>query len=329
MNPANPNRPYKPSQLSLGFPAKEPTLDALLVTEANESALAVLGAPQSWPFPVICLLGPPRCGLSVLARAWCQEFEGSYHVAKEFSRLKSRGLAALASGFVAVDDADRVKKSENLLTLINSATAEGGHVLLTSKHHPSQWQTQSADLKSRLMALPVIEIGEPDEKMLKARLESALTYLRLSHVPLFKGKGASEVRPVVIARMANLAFFNGSKVQGRERMDSEKSYIRRVLRERTELEEGAKDVVALPHPRFEALHDYYKAEMLDFGSSEQGPNLASNMLEIVFKNLCFSSSSLEPLTKKVPGSVKVTQLKAMVKQLFKVTSDLYNSLDLN
>ncbi|WP_290954855.1 DnaA/Hda family protein [Hyphomonas sp.] len=173
MNPAHPNRPYKPSQLSLGFPAKEPTLDALLVTEANESALAVLGAPQSWPFPVICLLGPPRCGLSVLARAWCQEFEGSYHVAKEFSRLKSRGLAALASGFVAVDDADRVKKSENLLTLINTATAEGGHVLLTSKHHPSQWQTQSADLKSRLMALPVIEIGEPDEKMLKARLESA------------------------------------------------------------------------------------------------------------------------------------------------------------
>ena len=150
----------------------------------------------------------------------------------------------------------------------------------------------------------------------------ALTYLRLSHVPLFKGKGASEVRPVVIARMANLAFFNGSKVQGRERMDSEKSYIRRVLRERTELEEGAKDVVALPHPRFEALHDYYKAEMLDFGRSEQGPNLASNMLEIVFKNLCFSSSSLEPLTKKVPGSVKVAQLKAMVKQLFKVPPPL-------
>ncbi len=170
---ANKHRSQKPSQLSLGFPAKEPTLDALLVTEANESALAVLGAPQTWPFPVICLSGPPRCGLSVLARAWCQEFDGSYHAARDFSRLKSRGLAGLASGFVAVDDADQVKKAENLLTLINSATAEGGHVLLTSQRHPSQWVTQSADLKSRLMALPVVEIGDPDEKMLVARLESA------------------------------------------------------------------------------------------------------------------------------------------------------------
>ena len=60
--------PGKPSQLSLGFPATEPKLTALLVTEANESAVAVLQAPQSWPFHTICLLGPPRSGLSALAR---------------------------------------------------------------------------------------------------------------------------------------------------------------------------------------------------------------------------------------------------------------------
>lgn len=36
------------------------------------------------------------------------------------------------------------------------------------------------------------------------------TILRLSQIPLFTGKGASEVRPMVIGRMKNLFFFNGS-----------------------------------------------------------------------------------------------------------------------
>ena len=172
MSADNTKGPSRPSQLSLGFPAKEPTLDALLVTEANESAMAVLRTPQAWPFPVICLLGPPRSGLSVLAKAWCREFDGSFYAAKEFSRWKTPGLSALATTAAVVDDADLVKKSENLLTLIDSAAAGGGRVLLTSKRHPSQWQTSSADLKSRFMALPVVEIREPDEEMLKARLES-------------------------------------------------------------------------------------------------------------------------------------------------------------
>lgn len=165
--------PGKPSQLSLGFPATEPKLTALLVTEANESAVAVLRAPQAWPFHTICLLGPPRSGLSALARAWGREFDGQYYAARDFSRLKTPGLSALAEGYSIVDDADQVKKSENLLTLIDSAAAGGGRVLLTSKRHPSQWPTGSADLKSRLMALPVVEIHEPDEDMLKARLEAA------------------------------------------------------------------------------------------------------------------------------------------------------------
>jgi tubulin-specific chaperone E len=54
-------------------------------------------------------------------------------------------------------------------------------------------------------------------------------FLRLSQVPLFAGKGASEVRPLVIGRIPSLVFFNGSGISPRERTDAEKSYLRSIL----------------------------------------------------------------------------------------------------
>jgi hypothetical protein len=54
-------------------------------------------------------------------------------------------------------------------------------------------------------------------------------FLRLSQIPLFAGKGASEVRPLVIGRMPSLVFFNGSGISPRERTDAEKSYLRSIM----------------------------------------------------------------------------------------------------
>jgi hypothetical protein len=54
-------------------------------------------------------------------------------------------------------------------------------------------------------------------------------FMRLSQVPLFVGKGASEVRPLIIGRMPSLVFFNGSAISPRERTDAEKSYLRSII----------------------------------------------------------------------------------------------------
>ena len=109
----------------------------------------------------------------MMARAWCREFDGKYFTAKAFSRLRQKELSALADAFVAVNDADEVRKTDSLLTLINTVAAGSGRALLMSRRSPGQWHTRSADLRSRLNSLPVVEIGEPDEPMLKARLEAA------------------------------------------------------------------------------------------------------------------------------------------------------------
>ena len=57
----------------------------------------------------------------------------------------------------------------------------------------------------------------------------SLRALRLSQVPLFVGKGSSEVRPEAIARIPQLQFFNGSEVRQRERAEAEKSYLRDII----------------------------------------------------------------------------------------------------
>ena len=167
-----------------------------------------------------------------------------------------------------------------------------------------------------------------------------LRCLRLSHVPLFAGKGASEVRPIVIARIAQLDFFNGSAVNTRERVESEKSYLRRIFRERSSENTTATEVVKLNeelngnnnnnnnnnnrasevnHPRFDELYAMYREQMLDFGKAQENGTIASDLVSITFKNLTLSSSDgMELNTKKLPLSTSVSRLKMIVKGMYKV-----------
>ena len=167
-----------------GFPAPEADWDDLLNGPHNSAALRIAANPEGWATPVLCITGPASCGLSFLAAAWAQRFGGEAVTAPALARAGRRGLDALAGRYVALDDADAAagKHDEVLLSLINLIATGGGRLLLTSHRAPSQWRTGSADLKSRLNALPVGEIGGPDEEVIRARLEiaAARRFLRLS-----------------------------------------------------------------------------------------------------------------------------------------------------
>lgn len=167
-----------------GFPAPDAQWNDLLQGVSNAAALRIAGNPEGWATPVLCITGPAKCGLSFLAAAWAARFGGEVLTAAELAKAGRRGLDALAGRHVAVDDADLAagKHEEALLSLINLVAAGGGRLLLTSHRAPSQWRTASADLKSRLNALPVGEIGQPDDAAVRARLEiaAARRYLRLA-----------------------------------------------------------------------------------------------------------------------------------------------------
>lgn len=171
-------------QPMFGFPAPAAAWDDLLSGAHSAAALRIAGKPEGWATPVLCITGPDKCGLSFLAEAWANRFGGVVLTAAELARAGRRGLDELAGHHVAFDDADIAagRHEEALLSLINLVAAGGGRLLLTAHRPPSQWRTGSADLKSRLNALPVGEIGQPDDAVIRARLEiaAARRFLRLA-----------------------------------------------------------------------------------------------------------------------------------------------------
>ena len=77
---------------------------------------------------------------------------------------------ALADAPVLYEDADRAPdgREEALFHLINMAARTGGGLLITARTAPSAWPVALADLRSRLNALMVAEIEEPDDAVLTA-----------------------------------------------------------------------------------------------------------------------------------------------------------------
>jgi chromosomal replication initiation ATPase DnaA len=71
---------------------------------------------------------------------------------------------------MVLDGADVVFHGEGFFHLINKAARPGAALLLTGRSPPRTWPVQVQDLRSRLNALPVIAIGEPDDVILRGVL---------------------------------------------------------------------------------------------------------------------------------------------------------------
>lgn len=162
-----------PDQLSFGFPPPGLGFDDLVVSPVNEPALQIVQRPENWPTPVLCLVGPPRAGLSVIAHAWARRFRGDVFDARAFAAARANDVDERGATFTAIDGVDRIPAGDRLLSLINLVSAGAGRLLLTANRPPPHWQAPSPDLRSRLNSMPVAEIYAPDEAMMRGRLKAA------------------------------------------------------------------------------------------------------------------------------------------------------------
>ncbi len=113
----------------------------------------------------MALIGPAGSGKSHLAAAWAVRAKATVVSAD----IGVEDLAAL-EGPVLWEDADRTAHGETLFHLINIAARPGGALLATARTPPSQWGTDVPDLRSRLNALPVALLQEPDDAILTGAL---------------------------------------------------------------------------------------------------------------------------------------------------------------
>jgi len=140
-----------------------------LIGRTNEQALAYLERYPRWLAPAVMLIGPEGSGKSHLAALFSQENAARLVRADHVTRTEVPSLA-LAPALV-VEDADRFPCEEAALFHLLNMARESGHCLvLTARKHPDFWGLHTPDLLSRLRALPLLTLEEPDEGLLSALL---------------------------------------------------------------------------------------------------------------------------------------------------------------
>ena len=151
-------------QLPLEFDHEEQTSrDDLMVSAPLDAAVAMIDSWPDWPSPWVILAGPVGSGKSHLANIW-RETAGAVDIMPEKG---SNAAEAAAHGPVVFEDADRRPFDETeLFHVMNAVREHKTSLLMTSRTWPSSWPVQLADLRSRLKAATVVEIGEPDQELL-------------------------------------------------------------------------------------------------------------------------------------------------------------------
>jgi chromosomal replication initiation ATPase DnaA len=155
------------AQLTLDLPHRAALgAEDFLVSDCNLPAVKLIDAWPEWSGQVQLLIGPAASGKTHLVRVW-----------QALSQTQGLDPANLGMAFIdslpegtplVVEDADRVRYDEQaLFHLLNLAREKRLFVLITARDTPSRWGCALPDLLSRLNAVPVIEIGAPDEALLR------------------------------------------------------------------------------------------------------------------------------------------------------------------
>ncbi len=159
-----------------------------MASPTNSEALRALDAWPSWHGGCLALIGPAGVGKSHLAREWAARVD-----AVAPTRREPADLASLHGRPVLLENADDWVSDEALFHLINMAAQHGGSLLLTSRKPPVEWTPRLPDLRSRLNAMPVAEIEEPDDVVLEGVLRK---FFRERNI-----RPAEDVYPYLLRRM--------------------------------------------------------------------------------------------------------------------------------
>lgn len=169
-------------QLLLDFPRIDPSQRPLIETPPYRLALAALRKWKSWPEKQLALSGQPFSGRSRLARLWASEAGAALVSGDALARAGMEEIARLSVSALAIDDVDLAGDGRAVLAALNLCRDRGAPVLLVGNGDPGAWFDAPPDLRSRLRAMPVASIAEPDDESLALRLreECARRHLILS-----------------------------------------------------------------------------------------------------------------------------------------------------
>jgi chromosomal replication initiation ATPase DnaA len=136
----------------------------LVTSASNALAVELVDTWPNWPGPFLVLVGPEGSGKSHLARIWA---------ARSGADVVALGELQVSlpptSKCLVIEDAIPGKIPEQaLFHVLNHVRSEGGACIITSRQMPAAWGVSLPDLGSRLRAVQLAQIGEPDDALLGA-----------------------------------------------------------------------------------------------------------------------------------------------------------------
>jgi chromosomal replication initiation ATPase DnaA len=163
-----------PRQLPLELPLA-PGLgrEDFFVSGSNEKAYAMIECWPAWPDPVLILIGPAGSGKTHLGAIWAATARAQIHPAASLAGADIEALAR--AGPLLLEDAEAAEQAQTqLFHLVNLMRERGAPLVLTAKRPPDAWGLGVADLLSRLRLAPCVEIGAPDDALMRAVLVKLL-----------------------------------------------------------------------------------------------------------------------------------------------------------
>jgi chromosomal replication initiation ATPase DnaA len=157
----------QPRQLAFALPhAESLTRDNFLEGPANEAGLALIERWPDWPNRVMLLVGPEGSGKSHLAAIWAEEAGARSISAHALTPTSVPG--ALATGALVVEDLKPGDFDERaMFHLMNLAREDEAFVLMTARVAPSAFEVELRDLRSRLRAVPTVQLLPPDDLLFR------------------------------------------------------------------------------------------------------------------------------------------------------------------
>lgn len=160
------DNPQIPMDLSL--PVTHSRED-LIESKANEMAISMIDRWPDWPGKVSVLAGPIGAGKTHIASVWAENASASRHLCRELSGQIDQLVEEAGTGanFLIEDAGSNVIDETAMFHFLNAVKQGGGYCLFTSRYWPIEWNVKLADLSSRLKAVQVFELSEPDDMLLR------------------------------------------------------------------------------------------------------------------------------------------------------------------
>ncbi len=151
-------------QLALELPAHTAFKGEDFIEDvSNRSAFSMVRRWPDWPCRGLIITGPQGAGKTHLASFWASKSGAHFWT----PNLDEAQILRTPHPTLVLESPMQRLNEETLLHIMNAVSEMEGSFLITAEKPPASWQIMLKDLRSRLLALPVFELYEPSEQLLR------------------------------------------------------------------------------------------------------------------------------------------------------------------